>query len=205
MEKEIRYFDSEVRGEGESREIRGTAAVFGKRSQNLGWFVEVIDKNAFDNCDMGDVIACRNHDPDKVMARTSNKSLELSTSGDGLHYRFDAPNTTVGNDTLEDIRIGNIDKSSFAFTIKRDKWETLDDGNELRTILEIDKLYDVSPVTNPAYLQTDVQANSLEVAKRSYEEWKESIKENDGEDEPDDDMAKRLSVREAKVRLLSLQ
>jgi len=199
MEKEIRYFESEVRGEEESREIKGTAAVFGKRSQNLGWFVEVIDERAFDGCDMSDVIACRNHDPDKVMARTSNKTLALETDKDGLHYRFSAPNTTVGNDTLEDIRIGNIDKSSFAFTVEKDSWETLDDGTELRTILKIPKLYDVAPVTNPAYLQTGVQANSLEVARRSYEEWKK------GEEDENDDMADRKTWREARMKIIGLR
>jgi len=183
MDKEIRYFQSEVRGSEEGRDIDGTAAVFNKRSQNLGWFVEVIDERAFDGCDMTDVIACRNHDPDKVMARTTNKSLDLSVDKDGLHYRFAAPNTTVGNDTLEDIRTGLIDKSSFAFTVEKDSWETLDDGTELRTILKIPKLYDVAPVTSPAYLQTGVQANSLEVAECSYKQWKDEQEKEQKEQE----------------------
>ena len=202
MDKEIRYFDSELRSVEDSREINGTAAVFGKRSQMLGWFFEVIDPKAFDDCDMSDVIACRNHDPDKVMARTGSKTLTLDISNSGLHYRFEAPQTTVGNDTLEDIRVGNISKSSFAFTVKRDMWEEMEDGTELRTILEIPKLYDVSPVTNPAYLQTDVQANSLEVARRSYDEWK---KEKDDEDDPNDDMAKGMTWQEGKMKILALQ
>ena len=201
MEKEIRIFDSEIRGAEDSREINGTAVVFGKRSQVLGWFVEVIDERAFDDCDMSDVIACRNHDPDKVMARTSAKTLTLVTDKDGIHYKFAAPNTTVGNDTLEDIKVGNIRKSSFAFSGVKDRWESLEDGTDLRTVMSIAKLYDVSPVTNPAYLQTDVQAN---MAKRSYDEWKKETEEKPKpEDSDNDDMG--MSWREAKMKILALQ
>lgn len=197
MEKEVRYFDTEVRGEPEGREINGTAAVFNQNSQKLGWFYERIDPRAFDDCDMSDVIACRNHDPDKVMARTSAGTLALEVGDEGVGYRFTAPNTTVGNDTLEDIRVGNISKSSFAFTVEKDQWENLDNGDELRTILKVRKLYDVSPVTNPAYTGTGVQANGLDVAKRSYEQWKA---EQAPEDDPNDDMG--MSWREAKTRIL---
>ena len=197
MDKEIRYFESELRGAEDGREIHGTAVVFNKRSQALGWFVEIIDPRAFDNCDMTDVIACRNHDPDKVMARTGSNTLTLEVNDGGVDYRFEAPNTTVGNDTLEDIKVGNINKSSFAFTIKSDKWEEQEDGTDLRTILEINKLYDVSPVTNPAYLQTDVSTN--EVAKRSHEAWKEENKPEEKETPTD-----TLSVREAEQILIEI-
>lgn len=196
MEKEVRVYQSDTRVSDESREINGMAAVFNRDSQKLGWFYERIDPKAFDNCDMSDVIACRNHDPDKVLARTSAETLKLVVDENGVGYRFDAPNTSVGNDTLEDIRVGNISKSSFAFTVKSDKWEKLGNGDELRTILEVDKLYDVSPVTNPAYPDTSVQLNA---AKRSYEEWKK----DDETDDPNDDMA--MTWRDAKTKLLSLQ
>jgi HK97 family phage prohead protease len=207
MEKEIRIFESDVQVEQregkDGRGIKGRASVFNKLSRNLGWFREKIDAKAFDDCDMSDAIACRNHDPDKVMARTAAKTLNLDTDTKGLNYSFDAPNTTVGNDTLEDIRIGNIMYSSFAFTVGEDKWEEDEEYGEIRTILKINKLYDVSPVTNPAYFGTEVQANSM--AKRSYDEWKKEKEEEKPkpEDSDNDDMG--MSWREAKMKILALQ
>jgi hypothetical protein len=168
--KEIRLLNSEIRGAEDSRSVEGVAAVFDQYSQDLGWFIEKIDRDAFAGADMDDVVACRNHDPDKVLARTKAGTLHLTVDDNGFGYRFDAPNTTVGNDTLEDIRVGNISHSSFAFTVKEDKWEKKD-GKDVRTILRFEAIYDVSPVTNPAYLQTSVQKNSLDVAKRSYDEF----------------------------------
>ena len=197
-DREIRYFDSEVlvekREDGDSRTISGRAAVFNKLSRNLGWFREKIDPAAFDECDMTDVIACRNHDPDKVMARTTAETLKLGTDQNGLNYTFDAPNTTAGNDTIEDIKLKNITQSSFAFTIAEDRWDEDDEHGEIRTILKVKKLYDVSPVTNPAYFGTDVSANSLEVAQRSYDEWKKN-----------DDVNMGMTYQEAKVKVLALQ
>ena len=203
MDKEIRYFESPVtirkKDDGDSRTIDGRAAIFNTLSRNLGWFREKIDPAAFDNCDMSDVIACRNHDPDKVMARTTAETLDLGTDKEGLNYSFDAPDTSAGNDTLEDIRIGNIQYSSFAFTVAKDAWEEDEDAGEIRTILEFKKLYDVSPVTNPAYFGTDVTANEFDVAKRSHDEWKDENKEDEKEIPPD-----TLSVREAEQQLIEL-
>ena len=205
MEKEIRYFDSEMlvenREDGSGRNINGRAAIFNKMSRVLGWFREKIDPAAFDDCDMTDVIACRNHDPDKVMARTGAGTLTLGIDEKGLNYSFDAPNTTPGNDTLEDIRLKNITQSSFAFTVAEDKWEEDEEFGEVRTILKFKKLYDVSPVTDPAYFGTDVSANSFDLAKRSYEDWKKEKVD----DEVNDDMAKRMTWREAKTKILALQ
>jgi len=207
MDKEIRYFENPVvieEREGEdSRHISGYAAVFNKLSQDLGWFREKIDPAAFEKCDMADVIACRNHDPDKVMARTTAKTLDLNIDAKGLKYGFDAPNTSAGNDTLEDIQLKNIVASSFAFTVASDMWEEGKTKNDpdIRTILEFKKLYDVSPVTNPAYLQTSVGANSLDLAKRSYDEWKDTIKNESKEEEIPPET---LSVREAEQQLIEI-
>ena len=203
MEQEIRYFESPVeieeREDGEGRRITGYAAVFNKLSQELGWFREKIDPLAFSECDMTDVIACRNHDPDKVMARTTAETLALDIDKKGLKYGFDAPETTAGNDTLKDIQLKNITASSFAFTVQKDMWEEGKNGkSDIRTILEFKKLYDVSPVTNPAYLQTSVGANDL--AKRSYDSWKDTIKNESKEKE----IPPTTSVREAEQQLIEL-
>jgi len=153
----------ETREDGnESRTISGYAAVFNSLSHNLGFFREKIDPEAFKNTDFGDVVALRNHDNNFILARTSAKTLTLTVDKKGLKYTFEAPNTTAGNDLLEDVRNGNISASSFAFYVDEDKWEKDDEAGEIRTILKIKRLVDVSPVTHPAYPATDVARRSFE-------------------------------------------
>lgn len=159
--------------DGESRTIEGYAAVFETLSEPLWWFREKIARGAFDNCDMSDCVALFNHNESLILARNNN-TLSLEIDQKGLRFTFEAPNTTVGNDLLENIRLGNVNKCSFAFTVRKQAWEDYNDPDysdveELRTIMEIDKLYDVSPVTRPAYKDTDVSARSLESMKEAFE------------------------------------
>ena len=95
----------------------------------------------------------------KILARCKygSGSLELKCDDKGLYYRFDAPNTNLGDELLEYLNRGEIDSSSFAFTVKRDEWTKGEDGKYYRTILEIDQLFDVSPVFSPAYSEASCQ------------------------------------------------
>ena len=85
-----------------------------------------------------------------------------------MYFEFNCPNTTLGNDVLEDIRCGNLSKCSFAFTIPdidgAQKWEKID-GVYHRDIFQIDGIYDLSIVVNPAYEQTYVTARNEELAR----------------------------------------
>jgi HK97 family phage prohead protease len=161
----------EIRAEGEKRTVSGYAAVFEQLSQNLGWFREKIARGAFDNVLDNDVVALFNHDSNHVLARTISKTLQLSVDDTGLRYEFEAPNTTSGNDLIEMLKRGDVQHSSFSFSIEDQKWEQDDELGEIRTVLKVKRLYDVSPVVMPAYKQTDVS-----VAKRSYDEFKEQQK-----------------------------
>ena len=122
---------------------------------------------AFDGCNMSDVRALFNHDPNQILARTASGTMSVSVDAKGLKYRFEMPNTTLGNDLLEMIRRGDISQSSFAFTVKETSWvEEKYPIPDLRKIIKIEEVYDVSPVTYPAYEGTSVQARSIEqVAK----------------------------------------
>lgn len=126
-------------------------------------FVEYIQPGAFQEAiKRSDVRALKNHDPNLILARTG-AGLELIEDETGLLYRFEAPDTTVGDDMLKDIRSGRIKESSFAFTVKKQRWEEERNGDEYilkRVIEEVDELFDVSPVTYPAYPETSVQARS---------------------------------------------
>lgn len=172
-EQERRFFSEPVNIEVEERDgkqirkVSGYAAVFNQLSRNLGWFREKIEPGAFDNVLDNDVVALFNHDPNFVLARTISKTLTLSVDERGLKYEFQAPDTTAGNDLVELLRRGDVQHSSFAFTIEDEKWEDDDEQGEIRTVLKVKRLYDVSPVVYPAYTQTDVA-----LAKRSHESWK---------------------------------
>jgi len=158
---ERRYIPTEVRADKESRVVEGYAVVFNSDSENLGGFIERIDSSALDAVLNQDTVALLNHDQNYVLAR-NGVSMELSKDDKGIKYRFEAPNTTAGNDLLENLRIGNISKSSFAFTVERDEWEFNDNEPDRRVITKIDRLFDVSPVTYPAYPDTSVAARSKE-------------------------------------------
>jgi HK97 family phage prohead protease len=172
--RETRTFKSqELRANAESRRVEGYAAVFGSESEELGWFVEEIAPGAFDDVLSDDVRALYNHDENLILARTASGTLELSIDERGLRYAFDAPNTTAGNDLLESIKRGDISQSSFGFRVKEDKWEDMEmeqNGKKWfktkRTIMKVERLFDVSPVTFPAYPDTDVARRSLDARKK---------------------------------------
>ena len=150
---EYRSFRIESREQG-SRTVSGYGSVFNSQSEDLG-FIETIDPNAIteETIKRSDVFATLNHDMDKILARCKygSGSLELKCDDKGLYYRFDAPKTDLGDELLEHLDRGEIDSSSFAFTVKRDEWTKGDDGKSYRRILEIDQVFDISPVFCAAY------------------------------------------------------
>ena len=157
----------ELREDDDGKTIEGIAAVVNKET-DLHWFREMIAPGAFDDVLRDDVVALFNHDPNFPLARTTAQGeaqleLFLTDAGD-LGYRFKSPQTSVGRDMEENIKTGIVSKSSFAFTIKEEVWERNDDEDvpDLRVIKKIKRLYDVSPVTYPAYNDTSVAARSLE-------------------------------------------
>lgn len=131
---------------------------------------EKVATGAFDECDMSDVIFNYNH-CGRVYARTRNDSLALEVKEDGLHMRATLMPEDNGHAELyRDIQSGLIDKMSFAFHVKASSYEyTEREGEptiELRTITEIDKLYDVSAVDIPAYDTTSISARGAFDAER---------------------------------------
>ena len=166
MEKEIRTFGMELRAmdKEEKRTVRGYAATFESRSGDLGGFIESIDRDAFSETDMEDVRALFNHDSNFVLGRTKSGTLRLMVDENGLAYEIDMPDTQLGRDMYESIKRGDISQSSFAFTIEDDEYRKEGD-TVYRTIKKIKKLYDVAPVTFPAYEATSVQARKIDELK----------------------------------------
>lgn len=122
-------------------------------------YKEQILPEAFDNCDMSDVIFCKDHEG-TVFARTRNNTLKLSVDKHGLLTETDLSKTTSARQMYEEIETGMYDQMSFAFVVKEDSY---DRETHTRTIRQIAKMYDVSAVSFPANPGTDIG-----VATRSY-------------------------------------
>ena len=193
MNLERRSFDIEFR-EQESRKVEGYASVFNSRSKDLGGFTEIIDPAAFNGViERSDVLALLNHDQDRGVLARSRKgvgSLTLTIDERGLHYSFDAPNTALGNELVEGLKRGDISTSSFAFTVAGEKWTKEEDGSYLRTITQIDKLYDVSPVYNEAYEDTSVALRSLEAARAEEAASRSDVEPTEEQEEVEDEEPK---------------
>ena len=158
-DQEIRSFRIEFRADNESRRVEGYAAIFESRT-DMGWYEEEIGRDAFTGADMSGVRALFNHNPDHLLASTTGGTLSLAVDERGLKYSFDMPNTSMGNDMLEMMRRGDLTQSSFAFRVKSQTWTETEGQPDLRTITAIEGVYDVSPVTYPAYEDTDVALRS---------------------------------------------
>lgn len=161
----LEKFDAEVRGhkaivekrefrmesaEYEGQTIRGYAAVYNSDSEWMGGFYEQIAPGAFDGVMENDVRAYFNHDENLLLGRVSSGTLRIGSDSRGLYYEVDLPNTSYANDLVELMKRGDVNQSSFAFLIERDRWEERD-GKTYRIIEKVSRLLDVSPVSQPAY------------------------------------------------------
>ena len=149
--------------------IRGHAAVFNQLSENLGGFREQIAPGAFSgalaNCD---VRALYNHDSNYVLGRNTSGTLRMSEDETGLAIEIDMPDTSYARDLAECMKRGDINQMSFGFRTLKDAWAETN-GEFVRTLLDVE-LFDVSPVTYPAYPQTDCAVRSLDAYKAENQE-----------------------------------
>jgi uncharacterized protein len=151
--------------------MRGHAAVFDQPSELLaGCFREIIKPGAFSEAIISsDPRALFNHDPSMVLGRKSSGTLRMVEDVSGLAVEIDPPNTSYSRDLQECMKRGDVNQMSFGFTVADggDEWirDSGDAGTWTRTITKIERLYDVSPVTFPAYPETDCAIRSLEVVR----------------------------------------
>jgi HK97 family phage prohead protease len=160
--------------------IEGHAALFESLSQDLGGifpFKEKIRTGAFKlSIEKDDVRALWNHDPNYVLGRNRAGTLSLEETEKGLKVRIQPPDTQWARDLTESIKRGDVTQMSFGFICEKDNW-TVEDGADIRTLERV-KLFDVSPVTFPAYLDTDVGVRS---ALESYKQHKAQQEKNTAE------------------------
>jgi HK97 family phage prohead protease len=150
---------------GEQARIGGYAAMFTKVSQNLGGFVEVVERSFF-NKSRGDGwpdVLCRyNHDDNMLLGTTGAGTLRLSLDDTGLDYNVTPPQSRA--DVVELVQRGDVRKSSFAFRVPTggEDWGLSDQGYPMRHLVT-GQLVDVAPVNVPAYLDTSAALRSLAV------------------------------------------
>lgn len=163
---ERRAFPLEVREVNpEKRAIIGHAAVFDTIT-DLGWFKERVAKGAFaESIKQDDIRALFNHDPNIVLGRNKAGTLRLYEDDKGLAVEIDLPDTQWARDLRVSMERGDINQMSFGFEVIDASWDTVN-GEEVRTLKRV-KLWDVSPVTFPAYPTTDA---SLRLAREVFEE-----------------------------------
>lgn len=185
--KEQREFRME-HAEQNGNTIRGYAAVYNSDSEWMGGFYEQIETGAFDDVLDNDVRAYFNHDENLLLGRVSSGTLRISTDKRGLFYEVDLPNTTYANDLVELMKRGDVNQSSFAFLIEKDRWEQRG-GTTYRIIEKVSRLLDVSPVSQPAYpdatseLKRDLETETKEEAKAaSVENTESEVVETKAED-----------------------
>lgn len=148
--------------DGEPARVDGHAAVYDQWSQDLGGFRERILPGAFSRAleDGADVRALFNHDPNFLLGRTIAGTLKLVDEEAGLRYVATPPDTqTVRDLVLVPLARRELTQSSFQFIALEDEWRDTKAGME-RDLISAE-LFDVSPVTFPAYPQTDIAVRDL--------------------------------------------
>jgi len=205
MQTERRYVASpsariEVREEGDKKIITGYAAVFfregaeGTEYNLFDDYFERIGRTAFDRAlnEQHDVRGLFNHNSDMLLGRSKSSTLRLSIDETGLRYEIDIADTQAGRDVATSISRGDITGSSFAFVPRKVTWQE-DESRVIRTIDDLD-LYDVGPVTYPAYEATSA-------AMRSAVDKQSVIDEFRSRKQDAETSARDVSGRLVKIRL----
>jgi hypothetical protein len=166
MEKEIR---SRTIPATENNTIEGYALNWNE--YDMGSFMERIDVNALGELRDYDVHALYNHDYDRVLARSKygEGTLSLEQDQEGLKFRFDLPDTSTGNEVRTLVGRGDVDQASWAFTVKKERWENVRSEKPTRVIEQIGEMYDISLTPRGANPTTSVALRSLEKALQEAE------------------------------------
>lgn len=183
--KEIRAFDFEVRAEENEERghiLTGRPIVFGQRT-DMGWYDEIIEHGALDATDLKDVRFLVNHNTDMIpLARsrnnTDNSTMQMTVDQDGMGIRvdLDVENNAEAKSLYSAVARGDISGMSFMFTVDKDAWDDVDSEHPTRRIRSLQKVYEVSAVTFPAYSQTSIQTRGLSEALDGAKESLESVK-----------------------------
>ena len=177
------------------RYLEGYASVFQQKSKLIfehgKFFYEVIDPRAFNevlNDPKLDVYLTFNHSRDKVIARTTSGTLQLSTDQKGLKFRAELPNVSYALDAYELVKRGDLFENSFAFVVKSgdEEWTKDSEGNNIRVVKKVSRLIDVSVVTSGAYENTTISARGTDIKLKRGQTITITI-DDDEKDDPIDE------------------
>lgn len=178
-DKELRAYMCDVStrtDETHGNILEGVPIVYDVPTDIGGMWKEIIDRGALDQADLKDVRFLVNHDTDSIpLARSRNNNvnstMQMTVHEDGLHVRVDLD--TEGNPRAKElysaVKRQDVSGMSFMFSVKGDRWDDLDSEYPTRHITALDKVFEVSAVTFPAYEQTSINARSVESGKASLE------------------------------------
>jgi HK97 family phage prohead protease len=150
-----------------TRTIRGYGIVFNKESVDLRAggrvFREVIRPEAVRNVDFSNLLSMHNHRSERLLGATASGTMRTGVDSTGVWYEVDLPNAPTGDDVLESVRRGDTPGSSFQFDIRSDgdKW-SMREGKAFREVTQFNGVYEMGPVSEPAYPDTSISARSME-------------------------------------------
>ena len=185
MNKEKRAYMCDVQtrtDENHGNILEGIPILYDTETDIGGMWREIIDRGALDQADLKDVRFLVNHDIDSIpLARSrnnnENSTMQMKVEEDGLHIRVDLD--TEGNPRAKElysaVKRQDVSGMSFMFSVKADSWEDLDSDYPTRHITALDKVFEVSAVTFPAYEQTSINARSVETGKASLDSAREAL------------------------------
>lgn len=148
--------DIELRSAGDGRTIiEGYSPVYERLSEDLGGFVEIVERGAAKRRLGDDIFGLFNHDSALVLGRSTAGTMRLGEDETGVHFEIDVPDTTLGRDLTVSMERGDITGSSFSFSVLEDELDVTEAGYPLRRIKSFRQLFDIGPVTYPAYPDAD--------------------------------------------------
>jgi HK97 family phage prohead protease len=205
MDIERRFYQAEIRlvEEGSQAKIIGYGAVFNQVSEDLGGFREIVRPGAFAQAIRDDdVRALFNHDPSAVLGRNRAGTLKLVEDDLGLRYEIIPPDTQMARDLLVSLKRGDVNQSSFGFTVENESWQPAGGEQDLPIrLLHRVKLFDVSPVTFPAYPTTSVAVRDHLAAIKE----KQDILLSRAAERARAEAAGRLNLRRHRLELIKLK
>jgi HK97 family phage prohead protease len=155
----------ELRAGEAGKVAKGYAALFNTKADIGGYFTETIAPGAFtETLRSADVLALIQHDPGRVIGRSTAGTLRLKEDKTGLAVEIDLPDTSDGRDLAVQLERGDVRGMSFGFRVTHDEWDESGDI-PARTIHKVD-LFEVSAVANPAYDDTSIALRSLDEARK---------------------------------------
>lgn len=213
-ERITRHYIFEMRASKDDDEkgiIEGRAIVYDSET-DLHYFREKISKGALDNTDLKDVAFLVNHNTDMIpLARSrnnnENSTMQLIVDDKGLKIRvkLDIENNSEARNLYSAIVRGDITGMSFMFTVRAEEWSDEDKEVSLRTITDIEKVFEVSAVTFPAYEDTEINARcklELENFKRTLENVKNITLDSDGDNSNKRNNDDELELLKLKTKIL---